>query len=69
MATSSTSSTTSLCFPATSAAGARTSFRTTDTFVRYRRSRQLTRLKARKAVVRSDLDRDVSDMRTNGKLG
>nr|CAD27442.1 putative zeta-carotene desaturase [Helianthus annuus] len=69
MATSS-SSTASLCFPATSAAGTRSSFHTTtSTLLRCRRSRQLTRLKVRKAVIRSDLDRDVSDMRTNAPKG
>lgn len=69
MAASSPSSTSSLCFPATSAAGTRNSFPTSDTFLRCRRSRQLTRLKVHKSVVRSDLDRDVSDMRNNAPKG
>nr|UEN74736.1 zeta-carotene desaturase [Silybum marianum] len=69
MAASSTSSTSSLCFPATSAAGTRNSFPTNDTFLRCRRSRQFTRLKVHKSVVRSDLDRDVSDMRNNAPKG
>ncbi|KVI08590.1 zeta-carotene desaturase, chloroplastic/chromoplastic isoform X1 [Cynara cardunculus var. scolymus] len=69
MAASSTSSTSSLCFPATSAAGTRNSFPTNDTFLRCRRSRQFTQLKVHKSVVRSDLDRDVSDMRNNAPKG
>ncbi|PWA81616.1 zeta-carotene desaturase [Artemisia annua] len=57
-----TSSTSSLCFPATSAAGTRHSFPTNDTFLRCNRHRN----RRLKFVVRSDLDKDVSDMRTNG---
>ncbi|PWA61698.1 zeta-carotene desaturase [Artemisia annua] len=57
-----TSSTSSLCFPATSAAGTRHSFPTNDTFLRCNRHRN----RRLKLVVRSDLDKDVSDMRTNG---
>lgn len=64
-----TSSTSSLCFPATSAAGTRHSFLPTNgdnTFVRCNRNGRFNRLKF---VVRSDLDKDVSDMRTNAPKG
>ncbi|GJU80785.1 zeta-carotene desaturase [Tanacetum coccineum] len=68
MATSSTSSTSSLCLPATSAAGTRHLFPTNDSFLRCNRhrNRHFNRLKF---VVRSDLDKDVSDMRTNVTYG
>ncbi|KAK2978444.1 hypothetical protein RJ640_023603 [Escallonia rubra] len=63
------SSSSAICFPATSAAGSRTTFRTGTAGFLFSRRGQLTQLKAQRVVVRADLDRDVSDMSVNAPKG
>lgn len=58
----------SVCFPATSAAGNRRRFRSELSGIILSGGHRTSQLKTYRSDVRSSLDTDVSDMSVNGKL-